>query len=315
MPTPVRLGLIGYGGIAQDSHRPGILASADVVQVTAAADVAPHNLEAAHADYGVPRDQLYPDYRDMLARAEIDAVDIATPHNLHAEQAIEAANAGKAVVCEKPMAVSSEEGDAIVEAVKRNGVPYSMGQMFLFSPAVTHAKELMADSAMGKPFIGRTQSMSRSAAPPRGAAASGGQPQWIRSQAGGGGCLNITTNHEIYVLEGLMGSPIRWVEGRVRTLHQPIEVDDTAILLCEHESGAVSVVSSSWTAKSGPHDIGRFAEVQGTRRRSTPIFHAGTGTAVPSNRRGYGVARDRAEPERGPERAHAVHRRNLPRLG
>ena len=276
MPTPVRLGLIGYGGIAQDSHRPGILASADVVEVTAAADVAPHNLEAAHADYGVPRDQLYSDYRDMLARAEIDAVDIATPHNLHAEQAIEAANAGKAVVCEKPMAVSSEEGDAIVEAVKRNGVPYSMGQMFLFSPAVTRAKELLADPAMGEPFIGRTQAMSRSAES-RGAAASAGQPQWIRSQAGGGGCLNITTNHEIYVLEGLMGSPIRWVEGRVRTLHQPIEVDDTAILLCEHESGAVSVVSSSWTAKSGPHDIGRFAEVQGPGGGVRPYFTLGRG--------------------------------------
>ena len=123
MPAPIRLGLIGYGGIAQKAHRPGILASADVVKVTAAADVAPDNLEAAHNDYGVPRDQLYSDYRDMLARAEIDAVDIATPHNLHAEQAIEAANAGKAVVCEKPMAVSSEEGDAIVEAVKRKRRP------------------------------------------------------------------------------------------------------------------------------------------------------------------------------------------------
>ena len=260
MPSPIRLGLIGYGAIAKLAHRPGILASADVVKVTAAADVAPDNLEAAHADYGVPRDQLYSDYRDMLARAEIDAVDIATPHNLHAEQAIEAANAGKAVVCEKPMAVSSEEGDAIVEAVKRNGVPYSMGQMFLFSPAVTRAKELLADPAMGEPFIGRTQSMFRRAAPRD--AASQGPPQWSRSQAGGGGCLNITTNHEIYVLEDLMGSPIRWVEGRVRTLHQPIEVDDTAILLCEHESGAVSVVSSSWTAKSGPNDSGRFAEAQ-----------------------------------------------------
>ncbi len=262
MPAPIRLGLIGYGGIAQKAHRPGILASSDVVKVAAAADVAPHNLEAAHNDYGVPRDQLYSDYRDMLAKADIDAVDIATPHNLHAEQAIEAANAGKAVVCEKPMAVSSEEGDAIVEAVKRNGVPYSMGQMFLFGPAVVRAKELLADPKMGAPFLGRTQSLFRSAGRQRAAADPDTPVAWHNTMAGGGGCLNITTNHEIYALEHLMGSPICAVEARVTDLHLGYDVDDTAIMLCDHQNGAVSSVLSSWTGKEEPAGSGRLAEAQ-----------------------------------------------------
>ena len=266
MPSPIRLGLIGYGGIAKLAHRPGILANADVVKVTAVADVVSDNLDAAHTDYGVPREQLYADYREMLAKAEIDAVDIATPHNLHAEQVIEAANAGKAVVCEKPMGVSSEEGDAIVEAVKRNGVHYSMGQMFLFSPPVVRAKELMDDPDMGTPFLGRTRTMNRQPEGTRGSGAQG-PPNWYRTLDGGGGLLNTTTNHEIYTLEHLMGSPIRYVEARVKTLRDASEVDDTAILLCEHRNGATSIVMSSSRWDSGPPLLnppptGRFAEAQ-----------------------------------------------------
>ena len=268
MPSPVRLGLIGYGGIAQGYHRPGILANADVVKVTAAADVVPDNLEAAHAHYGVPRDQLYSDYRDMLAKAEIDAVDIATPHFLHAEQSIEAANAGKAVVCEKPMAVSSEQGDAIVEAVKRNGVPYSMGQMFLFCPAVVRGAELMRAEGMGTTFIGRTQTIGRGIeVGPNKEMPPAHVPDWYRTVAGGGGRLNTTTNHELYVLEHLMGSPIRYVEARVGTLHEGVEVDDTAIMLSEHYNGATSITLSSGRFMGDPPPLkrpttGRFAEAQ-----------------------------------------------------
>ena len=321
MPSPVRLGLIGYGGIAQGYHRPGILANADVVKVTAAADVVPDNLEAAHAHYGVPRDQLYSDYRDMLAKAEIDAVDIATPHFLHAEQSIEAANAGKAVVCEKPMAVSSEQGDAIVEAVKRNGVPYSMGQMFLFCPAVVRGAELMRAEGMGTTFIGRTQTIGRGIeVGPNKEMPPAHVPDWYRTVAGGGGRLNTTTNHELYVLEHLMGSPIRYVEARVGTLHEGVEVDDTAIMLSEHHNGATSITLSSGRFMGDPPLLkrpttGRFAEAQAPGGGVRAHFSLSPGASARAQAGGHAVAPGGAGPERGSHGTHAVHRRDLRRAG
>ena len=151
---PIRLGLIGCGGIVRINHISVYLALPESVNVVALADPVPDNLEYAGNTLEVPLAQRYADYRDMLAKAEIDAVSIATPHALHAEHAIQAAEAGVAVISEKPMATSLEEADAILDAVNRNGVPYAIMHNLLFTLPMQEALSQLRTGKVGKPILG-----------------------------------------------------------------------------------------------------------------------------------------------------------------
>jgi predicted dehydrogenase len=288
---PIRLGLIGCGGIVEKVHARVYLSLPDAVKVVALADVVLKNLEQAGDRFDVPKSQRYTDYRDMLAKAEINAVTIATPHVLHAEQAVEAAVAGVAVISEKPMATCLSEADAILDAVKRNRVPYTVVHNYLFTAAM---KEGVAQlGQLGDPIFGRSQGMGLK---PADFSAEHANPAlaWRASKAKGGGCIIDTSYHEIYSVGALMGSPVRYVEARVKTLHLNIDVDDIAMLLCEHENGAISTVSGAWCApavdwgwcevhttngslrvrhrRDGPDSLMRFSRADGWKNLDIPGF-------------------------------------------
>ena len=258
MNQPIRLGLIGCGGIVQRAHAPAFASMQGLVQVVALADPIESNLTAVGQKFGVPTEHQYPSYRDMLAKAKIDAVSIATPHFLHAEQVIASANAGVAVISEKPMATSLDEADAILEAVERNGVPYAVVHNLLFSPAMKHALSLLGLGQFGEPLFGRSQAMfvkPKHLSP----------DDWRHSRAKGGGCIIDSAYHEIYAVSALMLSPVKYIEARVKTLYyEALDVDDTAVLLLEHENGAVSTVTASWCAASHGNDSGRWCEAHTT---------------------------------------------------
>ncbi len=101
MDKPLRLGLIGCGGIVQKTHARAYHSLSDTIIVSAIADVVGENLQKIGEEFNVSENKRYTDYRDMLEDGEIDVVTIATPHSLHAEQVIEAANAGVAIISEK----------------------------------------------------------------------------------------------------------------------------------------------------------------------------------------------------------------------
>ena len=123
MTKPIRLGLIGCGGIVQLVHAHAYLSLPDAVKVVALAGVVEENLQQVGQTFDVPPEQRYTDHRDMLAKAEIDAVTVATPHFLHAEHAIEAASAGAAVISEKPMVTTFLESAKVDEA-SRDQIAY-----------------------------------------------------------------------------------------------------------------------------------------------------------------------------------------------
>ena len=122
--------------------------------MAALADPVAANLGRLGAMLAVPPERRYADYREMLERAELDAVTIATPHHLHAEQAIDAVAAGVAVISEKPMATSVEQAEEVLAAVRRHGVPYAVVHNFLFTPGMERARALLAEGAVGTPFFG-----------------------------------------------------------------------------------------------------------------------------------------------------------------
>ena len=215
MQKPIRLGLIGCGGIVQNTHARAYRAVSETVQVAAVVDVVSENLQKVGELFNVPTENRWTDYREMLAHAALDVVTIATPHSFHAEQVIAAANAGVAIISEKPMATTLEEADQILEAVRDNGVPYTVVHNYLFTAGMQTA--LTELDALGKPHFGRSVGMGLkpadfSAEHPTPAFA------WRASKAKGGGCIIDTSYHEIYSVCALMRSPVRYVEARVQTL-------------------------------------------------------------------------------------------------
>ena len=259
MTKPIRLGLIGCGGIVRHAHQECYLALPDLVNVVAVSDPVHDKLERVGKDLDVPPAQRYADHRDLLEKANVDAVCIATPHNLHAEHAIESAKAGVAIISEKPMATSIDEADAILSEARSNNVPYTVVHNFLFSAQMQEAQAQLRDGKVGEPVLGRAQSLFDK----RKRAGFPGS-DWRGKRAAGGGCINDTSYHEIYSVESLMRSPIRHVEARVKTSFFEIDVDDMALLLLEHENGTLSTVSSSWCV-SERDGGGRWCEVQATK--------------------------------------------------
>jgi UDP-N-acetyl-2-amino-2-deoxyglucuronate dehydrogenase len=181
-----RVGLIGCGGIVQRSHVLGHRAALEdgVAEITALADVSPKNRETAGELFSVPEAHCYADYHEMLERGPVDTVVVATPHALHAAQVIAAAEAGKAIISEKPMAVSLEDGAAILDAVRRHNVPYTVVHNFLYTQAVQGAAVLLRAGKAGWPLLGRGEIMANKPVETTRA-----DRDWRASKAAGGGAL------------------------------------------------------------------------------------------------------------------------------
>ena len=255
----VRIGVAGIGGMG--SNHTGYLTKGDGVpgaRLTSVADVTPARIEWAKASLGdgVAR---FDTPEAMIESGEIDAVIIATPHHLHAEQVIAAAEAGLTVISEKPMATSLAEASAVLAAIARHNTTYSVVHNAIFTPGALHACKLLHGGDLPQPQVGRAKSLFPMAADRH---QSSPARIWRASKAAGGGCIGDTAYHEIYSLETLMCSPVRYVEGRVQTRFFDIDVDDMALLLLEHENGAVSTIATSWgMAGAGAGELGNLCEV------------------------------------------------------
>src|SRR5512133_2516136 len=116
---PVRVGLIGCGGIS-GAHAPGVLKHAAKIKYVALCDIVPEKMEARSTQLGGV-DKQYTDWKKMLKEmgGEMDAVDICLPHHLHGPAILDAAAAGKHILCEKPMCISLQQADEIAAAVKK----------------------------------------------------------------------------------------------------------------------------------------------------------------------------------------------------
>jgi len=122
MADKIRFGLIGAGTVADYGHLPA-LSSMPEAELVLVADISEDNLRRASEKFGVPGTR---DYRELLARPDIDAVSICTPVETHRRIAVDAVRAGKAVLCEKPLANTVEDAWAIVEEVEKSGVIFAV---------------------------------------------------------------------------------------------------------------------------------------------------------------------------------------------
>ncbi|MGH1524887.1 Gfo/Idh/MocA family protein [Leifsonia sp. L25] len=239
----VRIGLIGAGGIA-GAHVEGYLRNPDVITFAAVADPVRESAEKRAAATGAA---IYADYRVMLAEADIDAVDICLPHHLHKDAIVAAARAGKHILCEKPLCLTSEEAAEVSAAVEEAGVTLMCAHNQLFLPAVARAKELIESGAIGRVYEVRTTDSFFNDFDP----ASMG---WrAHASTSGGGELIDTGYHPTYLLLHLAGGAPVEVTAMLATHRLSfMEGEDSATVLVRFDNGVIGTIVTSWAYEAAP---------------------------------------------------------------
>jgi len=198
------------------------------------------------------------DWKKLLARKDIDIVDICTPNNTHREIAMAAAAAGKMIICEKPLAMNTAEGQEMVDAVEKAGVPNLVSFNYRRVPAVTLAKKLIDEGRLGKIFHYRAvflQDWTISSDLPQG-----GDALWrLDAKVAGSGVTGDLLAHSIDTAEWLNG-PIQSVVAKTETfikerMHQdtgkvePVKIDDACMFLAMFANGSMGTFESTRYAR------------------------------------------------------------------
>lgn len=235
----LRWGLIGCGDISRKRVAPALieLATCELVAVNRA------RVELAESfarEFGASR--WYADWRELIADAEVDAVYIATPVYLHAEQTNSAAEAGKHVLCEKPMAMNAADCDRMIAACRANGVKLGVAYYRHFYPVVQRAKAIIAAGEIGKPVVAQINAFERFNPQP------GEDRHWLleAAKAGGGPMMDFGC-HRIEVLMNLFGRIRRTKSLTGRALFDR-EVEDTSIASFEFESSLQAALTVTHAA-------------------------------------------------------------------
>jgi len=261
MSKPLRIGMIGYGFMGR-AHSNGYNRVKDffdleylpVLQAVAARDAEKAKVFADRWGYK----RVETDWRKLVAADDIDAIDICTPNNLHAEIAIEAAKHGKAILCEKPLSMDTAEGEKMCQAVEKAGVPNMVWYNYRRIPAVTFAKQIIDSGKLGRVFHYRAeflQDWTINADLPQGGAA-----LWrLDSAAAGSGVTGDLLAHCIDTALWLNGSVSdvtamteTFVKERKHQLTGKMEkvtIDDACSFLCHFKNGSLGLFESTRYAR------------------------------------------------------------------
>jgi predicted dehydrogenase len=233
----LRAAVVGAGFISTKKHIPAFLKHRSRVELAAVADMDEKSARQAAARFGIPR--VYTDLSELLERERIDIVDVCTPPRTHAGVALQAIDRGCHVLIEKPMAVSVEECDRIIDASRQQGVRVCVAHSDLFYPPVMRARKLVAEGAIGT-FMGMRIFLST----PTGYMTSQ-QDHWAHKLPGG--VIGESGPHVVYLTLAFV-NPIREVRvlGSRLTSYPWSRYDDYRIDLVG--DGAVSSVTSVYTS-------------------------------------------------------------------
>jgi predicted dehydrogenase len=234
-----RWGLIGAGDIVRRRVAEALTA-ADGCRLEAVSRGRADLVQTFAREVGATR--AHRDWRDLVGDEGIDAVYIATPVVLHAAQTVAAAEAGKHVLCEKPMAMDVGECDRMIAACRANGVRLGVAYYRRFYPAVARIRQLIEDGELGTVVFAEMKAFEPFDPPP------GAPRSWLldRAQAGGGPMADFGC-HRLEVLLHLLG-PVRRAASLVATVALEREVEDTAAALLHFERGACGLVAVSHAA-------------------------------------------------------------------
>src|SRR6188768_2577300 len=261
MSKPPNIGMIGYGFMGR-AHTNGYrrvsnffdLAYTPVLKAACARDA--EKIKAFADQWGY--ESIETDWRKLLERKDIDAVDICVPNNLHKEIAIAAAKAGKMILCEKPLAMNIAEGEEMCKAVEAAKVANTVWYNYRRIPAVTFAKKLIDEGKLGRIFHYRAnflQDWTISAELPQG-----GAGLWrLDAAAAGSGVSGDLLAHCIDTalwLNGQINSVCAMTETFVKERKhtatgkvEPVKIDDACAFLCHFTNGSLGLFESTRYAR------------------------------------------------------------------
>ncbi len=225
-------GVIGCGGIADRRTIPEGIIPAPAAELVAVQDIAADRVGEAAEKYGVAG---YATVEELLADDSVDAVYIATPTFVHHEQTVAAAQAGKHVLCEKPLAMTLDECEDSIAVCEEQGVKFGTNFMMRFHSCHATIKQMIEAGDLGTPVLGRGE-LTCWYPPIEGA---------FRQvhKLGGGGALIDMGNHCIDLLEFFFGKVAR-VACFAEHLVQDYETEDTAVVVLHFAGGAVGMVDT-----------------------------------------------------------------------
>ncbi|MBD0382799.1 Gfo/Idh/MocA family protein [Paenibacillus sedimenti] len=253
MSKTYRIAIIGCGGIANGKHMPS-LSKLSNVEMVAFCDIIPEKAHEAASKYGKSETRVYVDYLEVLADETIDIVHVCTPNDSHAEITIAALEAGKHVMCEKPMAKTAVDARRMVEAAKRTGKKLTIGYNNRFRGDSQHLYKLCSDGELGEIYFAKAHAIRRRAVPTWGV--------FLDEEKQGGGPLIDIGTHALdltmwmmnnYEPKVVLGTSYHKLSQRENAANawgpwdpSKFTVEDSAFGMITMKNGATIILESSW---------------------------------------------------------------------
>ncbi|RPI27431.1 MAG: gfo/Idh/MocA family oxidoreductase [Acidobacteria bacterium] len=276
----VKVGIIG-SQFEADIHAASFQIMPEEAEVVAVCSPTPGHPEALAKRYGIPR--VFHDYREMLQDREIEMVTVAAPNSLHAEMTNAIARSGKHIVCEKPLCMTLEDADQMIEVCRANGVLLMYAEELFFTPKYVKAKEMADQGAFGKVYLVKQSEKHF-----------GPHASWFWDvdRSGGGVFMDMGCHGIAFCQWFYNRSAVKTVFCQMGTyVHQDkTRGEDNSICILEFENGAVGLVEDSWARRGGMDDC---IEIYGEGGVTYADLHMGN--ALPTfSEYGYGYAVEKA---------------------
>ncbi len=281
----VKVGIIG-SQFEADIHAASFQILPEEAEVVAVASPTPGHPEALAERYNIA--SVFHDYQEMLKDHDIEMVTITSPNTLHAPMTLDAARAGKHVVCEKPLCMTLEEADEMLDTCKRQGVLLMYAEELYFTPKYVRAKELADQGAFGKVYLVKQSEKHF-----------GPHSEWFWDvERSGGGVFMDMGCHGIAFCYWFLNRPaVKNVFCQMGTYVHTDKTrgEDDSICIIEFENGAVGLVEDSWARRGGMEDR---VEIYGEGGVTYADLHMGN--ALPTySEYGFGYAVEKAPSTKG----------------
>lgn len=253
MRKKLKAGIVGCGGIAMNKHLPAI-AKIKEVEVTAFCDIKKDRAKKASKEYGGENAAVYDNYKKLLADETLDVVYVLTPNKSHCEITVAALEAGKHVMCEKPMAKTYADAVKMCEAANKSGKKLTIGYQNRYRQDSMYLKEACVRGDLGEVYFAKAHAIRRRAVPTWGV--------FLNEEEQGGGPLIDIGTHALdltlwlmdnYKVKSVMGSVYKKLGengdcGNIFGKWNPAEytVEDSAFGFITMENGATIFLETSW---------------------------------------------------------------------
>ncbi|MDD2361782.1 MAG: Gfo/Idh/MocA family oxidoreductase [Oscillospiraceae bacterium] len=250
----LKIGIVGCGGIANGKHMPALKKQSERAEMTAFCDLIVERAQEAAKNFGTADAKVYTDYRELLADKSIDVVHVLTPNRSHCEISCAALEAGKHVMCEKPMAKTVADAKLMLDTAKKSGKKLTIGYQNRFRPDSMLLKEYVKRGDLGEVYYGKAHALRRRAVPTWGVFLN-------EYEQGGGPLIDIGTHAldltlwmmENYKPKAVMGQTFKKLGNQTQTANawgdwdpKEFTVEDSAFGFIIMENGATISLESSW---------------------------------------------------------------------